>query len=329
MSTIITDNPYTFTVEDNMNINAVFEDNTYTINAYMFNTTSMAFAGALPYPSTFTGDTTKKNFYTTGSGVYTPGQSCTLNATIVSGHGDFRGWYDIDTGECVSTSKSFTFTPTKSSDLYAVFGGNDLSANGGKYVSLTRNYATCTFNLRGTSVDGTTATQSKTINSNNITAEFTSLPLLKDLKYLDFLSISSQINTYSFPNNVGFNLIHDENHPLKAPCIFNEESYNSTLGKTICIWKFGPRETTIYLDSEYPFKGSNNSSAISELLFTSHNAPNFNIKLNCINPNPDQGSYTDIKWIYVPNDGVGYNNDWIDANFTYNTRPTIYKIRLR
>jgi hypothetical protein len=26
MSTIITDNPYTFTVEDNMNINAVFED---------------------------------------------------------------------------------------------------------------------------------------------------------------------------------------------------------------------------------------------------------------------------------------------------------------
>lgn len=27
MSTIITDNPYTFTVSDNMNINAVFEDN--------------------------------------------------------------------------------------------------------------------------------------------------------------------------------------------------------------------------------------------------------------------------------------------------------------
>jgi hypothetical protein len=34
MSTIITDNPYTFTVEDNMSIKAVFEDSNPKVNGY-------------------------------------------------------------------------------------------------------------------------------------------------------------------------------------------------------------------------------------------------------------------------------------------------------
>lgn len=193
---------------------------------------------------------------------------------------------------------------------------------------MTRNYTTCDFTLRGTNVDGTTATQSKTINTSNTSVEFTSLPLLKDLKYLDFLTVSNQNNdiTYRFPNCVGFNLIHDEDHPLKAHCIINVESYNSTLKKTIYVWIFGPRETTIYLDSEYPFKGTNSSSVISELFFTSHNAPSFNIKLNCINTS---ANYPDLQWIYVPMDGIGYDDDWLAANFTYNTKPTLYKVRTR
>ena len=36
MSTIITDNPYSFTVADNMNINAVFEDNTGYLKTFQW-----------------------------------------------------------------------------------------------------------------------------------------------------------------------------------------------------------------------------------------------------------------------------------------------------
>ena len=54
MSTIITDNPYSFTVADNMNINAVFEDNTGYLKTVVFSNSGSGKAITLYYNETGT-----------------------------------------------------------------------------------------------------------------------------------------------------------------------------------------------------------------------------------------------------------------------------------
>ena len=96
MSTIITDNPYTFTVSDNMNINAVFEDD-YTI------TTGM-------YPLAFESQGGRKVEVSSVSGgvsvYFNPGTSSN------SMYKNFLAWADGNTKEILSTDNPYVFTPT-------------------------------------------------------------------------------------------------------------------------------------------------------------------------------------------------------------------------
>ena len=319
MSTIITDNPYTFTVADNMNINAVFEDDVCVINAYIFN------------PShTITADTTKIN--TTGSGTYNPGDSCTLNitGTQASTYSYFIGWYDFETGEKVSTNKSYTFTVSKSQDLYALMGYTENTSstsqgNGYVYWSITSNTNNKTITLDATDIYGNSTSETETPSSSSGAAsrKYTNLPYIPDTKYLDITQSTTDSRLYSHCLNP-FNLIHDQNHPLKTNGVFMMGLSNTSQR----IWMFGPKEgDTIYLDSEFPFKrNSTNEANIQYLYFTQHTAPNFNIKMN-LTPG---SMYSDaFVGIYVPTDGVGYDSDWRTANFTYSTTPAIYKNRMR
>lgn len=102
MSTIITDNPYTFTVSDNMNINAVFEDD-YTI------TTGM-------YPLAFESQGGRKVEVSSVSGgvsvYFNPGTSSN------SMYKNFLAWADGNTKEILSTDNPYVFTPT--GDMYIV-----------------------------------------------------------------------------------------------------------------------------------------------------------------------------------------------------------------
>lgn len=329
MSTIITDNPYTFTVADNMNINAVFENDTCRINAYIYYTDTTTQAGGVD-TSSFNNPKTTSTYATTGSGNYNIGDSCTVVANIQSGREPFIGWYDLETGVKLSTSKSYTFTVSKSQDLYALLGYTT-TGNGAGVISFSENRS-CTYSLTGTDVYGNATTQSAscTYSSGGGTkANFTNLPKIPDVMYLDFNSVSDNNTAATFRNTTLFNLIHNEDHPLNTRGIFAFNDYNSTLRTNIRGWFFGPREgSTIYLSSEYPFTNSKSSykTTPQQLSFTQHTAPNFNIKLNCNNLISES---LPLSWLYVPKDGVGYDNDWIDANFTYTTRPTIVKVRFR
>lgn len=313
MSTIITQNPYTFTVEDNMNINAVFEDNTYTINAYIFSPT---------YTPSWTTSQLKAN----GSGTYSPGETCSLSlgGTNASNINYFAGWYDFETGEKISTSKNYTFTPTKSQDIYGVCGNDDTGGfiNGYKRVGLKTGTVGLNYTLTATDVNENTTTQtnSGSTSSGEITVLFSSLPYISDIKYLSFKKNSGyDVKTYIY---APFNLIHDQDHPLDCEYVSN----SGLVGTSTYVygWMFGPREgSTIYLAKADPnFTTDTYTNRVELLVFTQHTAPNFNIKMNITR-------YSNFNTIYVPSDGVGYNNDWIDANFTYNTRPTITKKRFR
>lgn len=102
MSTIITQNPYTFTVADNMNINAVFEDD-YII------TTGM-------YPLAYTSQGGRKVEVSSVSGgvsvYFNPGTSSN------SMYSHFLAWADGNTKEILSTDNPYVFTPT--GDMYIV-----------------------------------------------------------------------------------------------------------------------------------------------------------------------------------------------------------------
>ena len=102
MSTIITQNPYSFTDADNMNINAVFEDD-YTI------TTGM-------YPLAFTAQGGRKVEVSSVSGgvsIYFDKGTSTKKM-----YNHFLAWADGNTKEILSTDNPYTFTPT--GDMYIV-----------------------------------------------------------------------------------------------------------------------------------------------------------------------------------------------------------------
>lgn len=104
MSTIITDNPYTFTVLDNMNINAVFEDD-IVINLDYY-----------PYLTSSVGRSITKTIN---------GSQITLtydrgSATSSSPAYTFLAWADTNTGAILSTSNPYTFTGSGTINITAL-----------------------------------------------------------------------------------------------------------------------------------------------------------------------------------------------------------------
>ena len=117
MSTIITQNPYSFTVADNMNINAVFEDS-YII------TTGM-------YPLAFTAQGGRKvEVSSVSGGVSVYFDKGTSTNTM---YNNFLAWADGNTKEILSTDNPYVFTPT--GDMYIVALTGDE-----KYQLIANNY---------------------------------------------------------------------------------------------------------------------------------------------------------------------------------------------
>ena len=97
---VSTNASYTFTVTDNHNLIANFTINTYTVSV----------------------SATPSNGGTiTGSGTFTYGQSCTVNAMAATGY-TFTNW--TENGNVVSTNASYTFSVTTNRTLVAHFTVN-------------------------------------------------------------------------------------------------------------------------------------------------------------------------------------------------------------
>ena len=104
MSTIITDNPYTFTVADNMSINAVFE-NDLVINLEYY-----------PYLTSSVGRSITKTI--NGSSItlqYNRGSAGTSSPAYT-----FLAWANTDTGAILSTSNPYTFTGSGTINITAL-----------------------------------------------------------------------------------------------------------------------------------------------------------------------------------------------------------------
>lgn len=162
MSTIITQNPYTFTVSDNMNINAVFENSTVKIDTYLFPGASLSYS---PLPTL------------TGAGEYNIGDTCTLQYTYTGSAYlfDFLGWVDFENGTILSTNKTYSFTVSGNKTIYCVLGAGDAMW----YSSSTYNYPInmkCTlYYTDGTSQQLTYTKQSSNASWNSTTASKTAL----------------------------------------------------------------------------------------------------------------------------------------------------------
>lgn len=124
MSTIITQNPYTFTVSDNMNINAVFENSTVNITVYIY--PGLLLPLSSPSPTL------------TGAGEYNIGDTCTLKYTYTgnSWTQKFIGWVDFENGTILSTNSTYSFTVSGNKTIYCVLDAGDAMS----YSSSTYNY---------------------------------------------------------------------------------------------------------------------------------------------------------------------------------------------
>jgi hypothetical protein len=109
MSTIITDNPYTFTVADNMNINAVFENAEYNINTSMFPLHTSS-SDVRTITKTKNGD---------GSITLEYSRSGSMPTNIPT---YFAAWANESDGTILSTSNPYTFTPTEDMNIVAIAG---------------------------------------------------------------------------------------------------------------------------------------------------------------------------------------------------------------
>lgn len=118
MSTIITQNPYSFTVADNMNINAVFENAEYTINTTMF--------------PLFPDSSVSRSITKTKSGDSITLEYSSNSTTYIY---TFRGWLDIDNRTILSTSNPYTFTPDRDMNIAAFTGNPNFT---GRYGALPR-----------------------------------------------------------------------------------------------------------------------------------------------------------------------------------------------
>ena len=286
MSTIITDNPYTFTVLDNMNINAVFENNTATITVYK-------------YPSLYT----DSGVSLSGAGTYNIGASCTLTATPPSGasvYGTYFAWLDLETGNVLGTNSTLSFTVSKDQTIYCALIRSDSTKDNLYFRNQGVSTSTQTFTvgLR----DGSSKTL--TLKTNGAWTTDTTI------KQYDIISVSSPNAGIWFGGFYhGFNLVHDSSHPLKK--YFTYPDYDIASSSTSCYY-FSPRNgSIIYLDSATPW-GSRGDTP-SHLVFQQKYAPDFNVAMD-IQPTK----------VHYPSYGVGYNSDWVARNFTSNT-PTLVK----
>lgn len=289
MSTIITDNPYTFTVSDNMSINAVFEDDA-NITVYK-------------YPSC------SQNIATiTGAGSYSYGSTCTLTATKNSGITTTVQfiWLDLETGDLLGSGSTLSFTVSKSQTIYCgtIMYLNDNGTGIGYHGWGGASFSNLILTFRnGTSKKlsvsgGTNYQRDSTIPQYNITK--ISGPTTKGIEFF-------QVPGF-------FNLIHDSSNALGANnfkirltgCI-----YSTGRNSDSTCYTFGPRNgEIIYLYSEYPW--GNQANTPEWIIFQQKNAPDFNVKMNI--PSGIE--------VHYPSYGVGYNSDWVARNFTSNT-PTL------
>lgn len=288
MSTIITNNPYTFTVLDNMNINAVFEDNTATITVYK-------------YPSVRSGMDT--GITISGGGTKTIGSTCTLTATnsiSPSVFGTYYAWLDLETGNVLGTNSTLSFTVSKDQTIYCALIRNDSTKDNLYFRNRGVSTATQTFTvgLR----DGTTKTL--TLKTNGAWTTDTTI------KQYNIVSVSSPNAGIMFGGFYhGFNLVNDSSHPLKNYYTYPDAEVASS--STSCYY-FSPRNgSIIYLDSATPW-GSRGDTP-SHLVFQQKYAPDFNVAMD-IQPTT----------VHYPSYGVGYDSDWVARNFTSNT-PTLVK----
>lgn len=136
MSTIITDNPYTFTVEDNMSIKAVFEDSNPKVNGYNRTGNNYTNYGNVSWTLSYAGSRIAHGSY---SNAYEP------TFTV-----DRMAPYDVVVGNyfSISTSGSYSYGSIK----LKVYSGSTLLGSstssiqipdswGGKLLTLTVDYS--------------------------------------------------------------------------------------------------------------------------------------------------------------------------------------------
>ena len=290
MSTIITDNPYTFTVSDNMNINAVFENNTANITVYK-------------YPSLSTG--LEVNISVSGGGTKIVGSTCTLTATTTSSFYNKFVWLDLETGDTLGTGSTYTFTVSKDQTIYCATARTDGGA--GKAVFQSTSGSPIQFTL--TKHDGT----SFTVNAPSSGSTIQTSADQWEIKYISFPSDTSggpRYLEFGFP----FNLIWDSSHPLGKNNWGDNMRGNYFINNSGTTFiAFGPRNgETIYLKSSTPWTYQSNTP--KQIFFQQKYAPDFNVQMDI----PTGVS------VHYPSYGVGYNSDWVSRNFKSNT-PTLVK----
>lgn len=294
MSTIITDNPYTFTVADNMNINAVFENNTATITVYK-------------YPSCYITNNINTGITVSGGGTKIVGSTCTLTATPPSGasvYGTYFAWLDLETGNVLGTNSTLSFTVSKDQTIYCATIRSDSTNDSLDYGS---GGSGPSYNATVKLHDGST----KTISVSGTWKTDTTIKQYNVVSIVPTTSVSGNffLNNFGFP----FNLVHDTQNPLGlnlwGAYLYSASAYFGVEKAYV----FGPRNgETIHLKNSTPWM--NQSSTPKYIVFQQKNAPDFNVKM-------DIPSGVEV---HYPSYGVGYNSDWVARNFKSNT-PTLVK----
>lgn len=284
MSTIITDNPYTFTVADNMNINAVFEDDVYRVNVYMY-PKYYAYNGTLTSSKNYSGGSTCRLTYTSPA------------STLGSSHPDRKvfGWFDLDTGELLlENSNTYSFTVNSNKNIIAAVGRySGLKGNRDDYVSFAN------------------ANQIvKDINGNTITYVYDDRSYYYGdawkVKYFKYTASSGYAyDNYHNAPLFWFNQVHNSSYPLQN-ARFIDEGWKNT-PSTYCV-AFGPFVgDTIYIDSVWSTTSGMASMYHMDFYFSSPTAPTLSNKILL-------GSNYSHK-IYYPSYGIGYDTTWKNNNF--------------
>lgn len=277
MSTIITDNPYTFTVLDNMNINAVFEDDVYRVNVYM-------------YPKYY-----DYNGTLTSSKDYSGGSTCTLTYTPPSSPDrKVFGWYDLDTGELLrENSNSYSFTVNSNKNIIAAVGRySGLKGNRDDYESFSN------ANQTVIDVNGNTITYVKDGNSYYYGDAW-------KVKYFKYTGSGYSYDNYQNTPLFWFNQVHNSSYPLQN-ARYRDTGWKNT-SSTYCL-AFGPFEgDTIYINSEWNTSSGMASMYHMDFYFSSPVAPTLSNKILL-----GSSSHT----IYYPSYGTGYDTTWKNNNFT-------------
>lgn len=313
MSTIITDNPYTFTVADNMNINAVFEDDLVI--------------KARRYPAVYNNQDSSKFYISMSPSKPKIGDTCTLTATSVDNTYSFVGWCNTDTERVESTNRTYTFTVNGPKTLWGVFYKYTNNQYGYKFhYNYFNNYSGYTnsvpFKWKREYCAAISGLQPNVIYTSDLyyTQSDTSPGDIGSCVYIRHMSV--ELTDTTNHGIVIYNdfllpifLVHDsadwyfscDNFPynILGGNLGGFTYFGSAGSASTSYWAFGPRETTIYVDPDHY------TWTKGPFVFQSYEAPEFTHKITL----PSTRSTT----IGIPSYGSGYNNDWVDRNFTYTT----------